>query len=237
MGVFLSAHTFAARPGPHSADDNLLNASEERALSQIGVLQTYPHAGMPIFREGREAHYVYLVQSGIVRISREGASGSRQVLGFRWAGDLTGLAPGGLYLNSADTLTAVTLYRFSIARLRKLLLREPQIQMHFLVKTADALAAAQRHILWLGQQDVVRRLASLLYEFSQSNSCYDATEKTLLLPVARGDIADFLGTSPESVARAFRKLEQKNLIARLSPRRMMVSNLRQLRQFAFSGDI
>ena len=236
MGVFLSAHTILPRGGPRSRDGNLLNASEEKELSQIGVFQTHSNTEITIFSQNEEARFLYVVQTGIVRISREAATGSRQVLAFRWAGDPIGLAADNHYLNSAHTLTAVTLWRFPVARLRLLMLREPQIQMHFLVKALDILAEEQKQIIRLGQQDVVRRLATLLSEFSQHKSCYDETHKTLALPVGRTDVADYLGTSTESVARAFRKLEQKNLIARVSPRQMVLSNLERLRQFASSGD-
>lgn len=206
MGVVLSAHFPTARVGSHSRDANLLNAAEERALSRIGVFQIYPDTEMLIFSQGEEAKFFYIVQTGIVRISREAVDGSRQVIGFRLAGDPIGLAVDSNYVNSGHTLTAVTLYRFSIARFRQLMLREPQIQMHFLVKALGMLADAQRQIISLGQQDVVRRLATLLSEFSRHESCYDHTTKTLALPIGRPDIADHLGTSTESVARAFRRL-------------------------------
>ena len=52
IGVVLSARTIIARGGPRSRDGNLLNASEEKALSQFGVSQTHSDAGMPISSQG-----------------------------------------------------------------------------------------------------------------------------------------------------------------------------------------
>jgi len=236
-GVFLSPRMILPAGNPRSRDGNLLNSSEEKALSQIGVFQTYSDAEMPIFSQGEEAEFLYIVQTGIVRISRATSVGSRQVLGFRWAGDPIGLTADGCYLNSAHTLTAVTAWRFPVAGLRRLMSRQPQIQTQFLAKALDALAEEQNQIVWLGQQDVVRRLATLLVEFSQNRSCYDEEGQTLTLPVGRTDVADYLATSTESVARAFRKLEQKHLIGRSSPRKMVISNLEGLRHFASSGDL
>lgn len=48
-----------------------------------------------------------------------------------------------------------------------MLLREPQLQLHLVLKAAHELRAAQRQIIVLGQQDAYRRLASFLVEFSR----------------------------------------------------------------------
>src|SRR5665213_1272451 len=82
--------------------DNLLTSAEQAKLTTIATLLEYQTGGVAIFSEGEDAHFMYLIDSGIVRISRHLPNGDRQVLSFMWPGDLFGIADYGRYVNSAE---------------------------------------------------------------------------------------------------------------------------------------
>ena len=153
-----------------------------------------------------------------MRITRHLPDGNRQVLGFMWPGDLFGLAEEGRYVNRAESLTPATIFRFLLEPLRGLLLREPLLQLHLLTKVAHELRNAQRQIIVLGQLHNVKRLASFLLDCRQHVGIFDLQARMLHLPMSRFDIADYLGTSPESVARALAILERNGFVRRASPR-------------------
>jgi CRP-like cAMP-binding protein len=210
---------------------NLLSRTEQTELAKIATLLEYQAGGVAIFSEGEDAHFLYALDEGVVRISRHLSNGARQVLSFMWPGDLLGLAEEGHYVNSAESLTPATIFRFPLERLRHLLLSRPQLQMGLLTKAAYELRNAQRQIILLGQLDNSRRLASFLLDCRQHEAFFESTTRTVHLPMSRFDIADYLGTSPESVARAFTKLEREGLLRRTSPRSVELLDPDRLARF------
>jgi len=49
---------------------DMLSPEDQNALSAIGSVDTFPTAGMQIFREGESAQNLYAIASGMVRIFR-----------------------------------------------------------------------------------------------------------------------------------------------------------------------
>jgi CRP-like cAMP-binding protein len=62
----------------------------------------------------------------------------------------------------------------------------------------------------------------------QHEDFYDARGNLLLLPVSRFDLADYLGTSPETVARALAKLEGDKILVRVSSRQIAIPHPERL---------
>ena len=224
-----------ARPFDREKDlsppiENLLSRSQQSRLRAIATVLDYQRGNYTIFSEGEDAHFVYSVVSGIVRISRHSEGGRRQVLAFMLPGDLFGLPDAGSYANTAETVCPASLYRVSWQQLRDMMLREPEMQVNLLIRVAFDLRQAQRRIMILGQQNTSQRLASFLLDFIQHPDFYDERRRQLTLPLTRFDLGDYLGTAPESVARAFAKLERAGLVRRASPRQIEISNVGALRQ-------
>jgi CRP-like cAMP-binding protein len=82
----------------------------------------------------------------------------------------------------------------------------------------------------LGQQNLTQRLASFLIDFTQHPDFYDEHKRILSLPLTRFDLGDYLGSAPETVARAFARLEEQGAIRRISPRLVEIPSLDALRQ-------
>ena len=211
--------------------DNLLTSAEQTKLATIATLLEYQTGGVAICSEGEDAHFLYLIDSGIVRLSQHLPNGDSQVLGFMWPGDLFGIAEDGRYINSAESLTTAAIFRFPLERLRHLLLSEPLLRLHMLTKVAHELRKAQRQIIVLGQFNNAKRLASFLLDCRQHLDLFESRTRRLLLPMSRFDIADYLGTSPESVARAFATLERGGFLRRTSPRSVELADPDRLARF------
>ena len=190
--------------------NDILSVADQKALNAIGSVDTLRDADMPIFREG-----------------------DRQILSFLWPGDIFGLVgDDGLYMNSAATVSAAKIHRFPLNRLESMLLRNPQLQCHLLIKVNHDLRAAQRQIIALGQSDTCRRLASFLVEMMQHPALAEPECRQFRLPMARRDIADYLGTTPESVSRGFKRLEREGIVRRVSPRVLEFEDLPGLSRLA-----
>ncbi len=157
-----------ARDTP-SQIENLLTRKQQVEFRNIATVLEYRRGGITVFSEGEDAHFVYSVARGVVRVSRHSDDGRRQVLAFMLPGDLFGLPDTGAYLNSAEVACPSMLYRVPWIQLRDLMLREPTLQLTLLVKVAYDFREAQRRIMILGQQNTYQRLASFLIDFIGSS--------------------------------------------------------------------
>jgi len=104
------------------------------------------------------------------------------------------------------------------------------MQINLLMRVAFDLRQAQRRIMILGQQNVPQRLASFLLDFMQHPDFFDERRRILTLPLTRFDLGDYLGTTAESVVRAFAKMEKEGLIKRKSSRIIEMRNTIALQQ-------
>ena len=66
---------------------------------------------MMVYREQSAATSVFAVADGVVKTYRDLPSGKRTIGAFLFARDLFGLAENGRYINCAQAVTRVTLYR------------------------------------------------------------------------------------------------------------------------------
>lgn len=215
--------------------ENLLNRKQQAAFRKIATVLEYSRGGTTIFTEGEDAHFIYTVADGIVRVSRHTDAGRRQVLALRLPGDIFGLPESGTYLNTAEVACPSTLYRIPWYDLRELLMREPTFQLNLLTKVTFDFREAQRRIMVLGQHNTYQRLAGLLLDFAQHPAFFDADDETLTLPLTRFDIADYLGTAPETVARGFARLEKEGLIQRLNNRQTWIRDQEGLKRLQSRG--
>lgn len=207
-------------PRPHGQEGPHLDlsASQRADLARLAQVIEYKTTGSKIFSQGDEAAFTYLLVDGLTRICHTLHNGDRQILAFHWPGDLFGLAEHGKYLNSSETITSATVYRFPVRKLEAFLIENPLVQNGFLVKAIHDLRRSQRQLLIMGRYDIPRRLAAFLLDCSAHEHYFDRATCILTLPMSRYDIADYLGTSAETITRAFGRLETENGLHRLTAR-------------------
>jgi len=203
---------------------NLLSRKEQDELRRISKLVEFPKPATTIFSMGQAAQFVYVVDKGIVRITRATANGQRRILAFMVPGDLFGLPDCGIYVNSSETVCPATVYRFPWPKLRQLMLREPQLQLTLLIKLAHDFRQAQRQMMMLGHQSAFQRLALFLLDFIRNPGFFDGARGLLILPVSHFDLADYLGTTRETTTRAFARLEREKLVKRVNSQTIQVLN-------------
>jgi len=196
--------------------ENRLSAGEQDQLLGIATVVECRRSGSPLYSEGELARFVYCVGEGMVRTSRCAENGHRQILAFRGPGDLFGFPDAGRYANSAETVGPAKLYRMPWQRLQQMLLTDPQLHLIVLEKMAHDFRQAQNRIMSLGQQNTYQRLAAFIVEWMSREEFFDEKKSLLKFPVNRFDLADYLGTQPESAARAFTKLEHDGLVRRIN---------------------
>ena len=209
-------------------EENPLFPREQEQLRRIAKpVECKP--GTVLYSQGGQARFIYLLAQGIVRINHCNETGQRQILAFRVPGDFCGIPESGQYFNSAESVSRTSLYRFEWQQVQDLCLTEPHLQSVILSKVLYDYRQAQRRISALGQQNTGQRLASFILDFMEIPELFDAETSCLSLPVNRFDLADYLGTAPESTARAFAKLEDLGLVRRITARKIEILDKTGLR--------
>ncbi|RVJ49050.1 helix-turn-helix domain-containing protein, partial [Sinorhizobium meliloti] len=87
------------------------------------------------------------------------------------------------------------------------------------------MARAQQHLLVIGRQSAVERIAAFLVDLCERQG----GGRQLCLPMSRQDIADYLGLTIETVSRAVTKLKVRSVIALRDARTIDIVRLEALR--------
>jgi len=168
--------------------------------------------------EGDPADYIFLVLDGVVRSCRTFQNGARNILGFYLPGELFGWANQKHALSVEAATDAMILYHKRSALLA-VAARDSRMANFLLAETTNELLRAQEHALLIGKS-AKRRLATFLLDLSRRLG----KTKYLELPMSHQDIADHLALTIETVSRTITELERSQVIARLSPRTLVLLN-------------
>lgn len=216
----------------------ICGAFEPAELPHVERIVAHRHvtADHQLFEEHEPSEYVYNLASGAMRLCKLLADGRRQITGFALPGDFLGLATRGKYSYTAEAIGDVTVCRFKRAELMALFQRFPQMERRLLGLANDELAAAQDQMLLLGRKTPVEKVASFLFTLSKRLERLGRSGPIFTLPMARADIADFLGLTVETVSRSFTKLRGAHAIALPTPERVEFTNPHVLEALA-TGEI
>ncbi|MFA5122665.1 Crp/Fnr family transcriptional regulator [Zavarzinia sp.] len=193
---------------------NMCSALDTEELARLAALMSDQRveAGTTFIEEGRPATELFNLRSGMVKVFKLLADGRCQITGFMGAGDFIGLSRGGTYAYSATAITPVTFCRFQRSQLRCLSDDLPKIERQMLGLTMNELMAAQDQMVLLGRKTARERIASFLLSLSDRAVRRGAAASPIDLPMTRGDIADYLGLTTETVSRTFTQLKGEGVI-------------------------
>lgn len=226
----IRAHAFDGAPANPGAVINLLSRSQQEKLRSITTVLVCKR-GATIFSKREEARFIYVVDEGMVRLTQCAENGQRHILAFMIPGDLFGLPDSGRYVDSAEAISASRLHQIPWQQIQQMMLAEPQLQFTLFAKVAHDFHQAQLRIMNLTMQNTCQRLASFLLDLTDGPEFFDQRRSLLKLPVNRFDLADFIGSAPESTARAFAKLESLGLVQRVTSRLIEILDQEGLRSF------
>ncbi len=207
----------AASPDPCAAcevrADSVCNAIGDEYLARLAELAVVTHVapGQSFIEEGEPADAFFNLTAGSAKLFKLMADGRRQITGFAFRGHFLGLAVSATYAFSAEAIEPVRLCRFSRARMFRLLGDFPTLERRLLERAATELVAAQEQMLLLGRKSARERVASFLRAQSLAAPC-GRPRLVVSLPMSRGDIADYLGLTIETVSRTLTRLRGEGLI-------------------------
>lgn len=189
-------------------------------FASLGVFERMAFTGSyplntEIYGEEEPAEYLYKVISGAVRTYRMLENGRRQIAAFYVPGDVFGLETRDEHALSAEAVTQSKLLLVKRRDLLTLASQDNVIARLLWTLTAAELQRVQDHIL-LFAMSAEQRVAGFLMEMARRLS----TDDEVKLPMARRDIADYLGLTIETVSRSLTHLENTAAIKIPTSRRI-----------------
>lgn len=195
---------------PSRSPQPALPEAFEPALLQ--PLSFFP-AGAEIYAQGEKAGPFYQVEFGAVRIYRLLADGRRQISAFHLAGETFGFEADSTHHFFAEAInaTGIRVFRFATGA---------DISRQLLPLALKGLTRAQEHLLVLGRQNAIERVAAFLLDMAERQGGLQPIE----LPMSRMDIGDYLGLTIETVSRTLTHFETACAIELPRSRRIVLRN-------------
>ncbi len=166
----------------------------------------------PLFYDGDEADFIYEVVEGLIISYNILPDGRRQVLGFSYPGDIVGLSHDGIHHHCSSAGGAAKVRSMPRGMLMRVARERPEIAAKLLVCATSQLSRVQDHFVLLGCKCAQEKVASFLLELAKRYTNEGDRSVTFELPVKRSDIADYLGTTIETVSRQLTKLRTAGVI-------------------------
>lgn len=188
-----------------------LSAEELARLMALGQLLTLD-SGTEILRQLAPAEAVFLPCSGTVMLERNALNGRRQVIDFLRRGDYLGFTATSKYLYGASVLEPSTLLKFPRKQFVALCDEIPRLKENMGHINNAVLAGLLDHLFAIGQKRAHERLAFLIHQIYLRGG-RPLSGSTLLLPMSRTDIGDYLGLTLETTSRAFSRLRNEGVIS------------------------
>lgn len=164
--------------------------------------------GEEIYAEGDDAERFYRIVSGTVRICKVLHDGRRQIEAFHFARDIFGLERGAEHRFTAEAVDDLVVLAFRARSLENLLRDDPDLGSELMTSVLASLDRARDHLVLLGRKSAHEKIATFLLNTAERLSGDDRFE----LPMQRGDIADHLGLTIETVSRTLTRMARDGLI-------------------------
>ena len=174
----------------------------------------YPR-GAVIFTEGDQPQGVYIVCSGLVKLSIYSPDGRSVIVSTATTGDLLGIK--ALLSEKPHNLTAETFELTQVCFIKKddfldFLRRNGNVSLRLAQKLSDELYEAYLEVRDIAFKQSYERLAELLLELCQSHGDPTPMGIRLRISLSQEELADMIGVSRRTLTRVLTKLKHLRII-------------------------
>lgn len=179
-------------------------------LEQFGITVTI-RRGQEVYGQGQSTKFCWRIFSGCIRTVKLLEDGRRLIGAFLWPGDLFGFDDLTVHDFGAEAVTDVTLIRYPRRALEALAQSNAALALQLRILTTANLKHAYRQMILLGRKTIMEKVASFLLDMDHRSTAADRW--IVDIPMSRADIADYLGTTTETVSRTFARLRHDGTLA------------------------
>lgn len=208
-----------------------LNDKQLKKISSVSILKIFQKKNI-IFNEGDTYKGFYIILTGTVKIYKTSAEGKEILLHIIKPVNTFADVPlfeGGNYPVTAETLSDSTLLFVPKQEFTQLLEENIIICLKMLGGFAKKLRSLTQKIEDLTLRDVPSRLAEYLIIEANLNGTAYFPEPLVKLTIPKSLLALQLGTINETLSRAFKKLQNDEII-RVNGKKIFISNFQRLKR-------
>lgn len=176
---------------------------------------------------------IYAVKAGAIKTSLATPDGEEQILGFYLPGDLLGFDAFAHDRHTCDAqaLDDTLVCELNMDEFQNLCGRIPSMRNQMMRQIGVEIEREQMLLLTLGQMRTEERLATFLSSLSERNRERGFSSTEFNLPMARHDLANYLGMAVETLSRMFSRLQEEKIIA-VKHRLIRIQDMNRLKELA-----
>lgn len=207
-----------------------LDGSELSELSQMSQRRSIP-AGSRIGRGSSQSDTFGVVLSGAVSLSKSLPDGRHQIVALQFAPSFVGRPFRETEDTELNASGQVRICAFPRGRFETMLSHNRALEHRVLTETLNQLDDSRDWLIALGRKTAIERVATYLEMLaSHARLAPAGGPAEIAMPLSRGEIADFLGLTIETVSRKMTELRKMGVIAFQSAASIRILSASGLRQ-------
>jgi CRP/FNR family transcriptional regulator len=175
--------------------------------------------------------------SGVLKLTASTPDGREQAVGIQYPADFVGQPFAETQEFTVTAVSDAELCVFPRLSFGRVLEEHPSLERELLLRTLGMLEDSRRQMLMLGRHSAMEKVAGFLLDCgaradSQASRAREQGPFTFDLPMSRGEMAELLGLTIETVSRQLTKLRAAGIIAIPGIRAVTIRNEDALAKFA-----
>ncbi len=182
--------------------------SQMQEVKKIGLKKTITK-GKSIFAQGRPANELFLIKSGMIRLSKINEDGSELTLDFRKAGDVVGensLSGEMDYPLSAWAMEDTVTCGFNIDSFNKLILSNPAIGLNVIKSMSIKMSSMTGRLESMSENSLENRLHSVLSLVAKEHGTKIDDGFVLNFPITHEELGFLVNAHRVSITKAMKSL-------------------------------
>jgi CRP/FNR family transcriptional regulator len=151
------------------------------------------------------------IRSGSVKLTNPTAGGNEAIVALLHPGDMIGQPLGDRHAQDVVALDDVRVCSFPRPAVARLLAQQPAAERALLARTMAELDRTRRLLVRVGRASALARVAGFIDETARALGAVD-DPAGFDLPLTRGEMADMLGLTIETVSRQMTRLKTAGII-------------------------
>lgn len=184
--------------------------------SVLGMLRTRQFVqGQYIFNTGQNATCLYLLKTGLVKVSYIAPDGDTKILDICEENDIFGelfLGDYRLRIGEAQAMSDCTAYLIKEADLYTIIHKFPQVGLNFMRHLVNSHRRTMARMHALQRTDAKPRLLGTLLYLSRHMCCQDGNTFVLNQIITQQDLADMTGLNRSTVSSLINKFRQEGIL-------------------------
>ena len=209
-----------------------LPAKELEKVAKLFTVRDFPKYHV-VFEEGSAGDLLYIIQTGVVKISKEAADGRVKTLALLSAGEIFGemsVLSSEKRSANAETLTEVRTATIKREDFQGLVEKSPVISLHIIRTLIDRLIQADRQIKNLALGNSRAKIADILLQLSQEFGGEGDDSAKVGVRLTHQELADLAGLARETTTKLLNEFVKDEAIL-LKDREIEILNKAKLEQW------